>query len=229
MEMTVKIAEVFDSIQGEGQFAGTPSSFIRLTGCNLRCWFCDTPYTSWQPEGFQQTWQELVNRVADYSSSHIVVTGGEPLLQPDIVPLTAGLKALNRPITIETAGTLFRPVHADLMSISPKLANSTPDTQPWKHRHDVLRNQPHIVRQLMDAYPYQLKFVIDEPGDIDEVEDYVAGLQPLDPGNVWLMAQARQPEELAEKSGWLQQLARHRGFRFSPRLHVEQFGNARGK
>lgn len=229
MDDIVKIAEVFDSIQGEGQFAGTPSSFIRLSGCNLRCWFCDTPYTSWEPEGFQQTWQELVDRVAEYSSSHIVVTGGEPLLQPDIVPLTAGLKTLNRPITIETAGTVFRPVQADLMSISPKLANSTPSAQPWKDRHDMLRDQPHIVRQLMDGYRYQLKFVIDKPSDVDAVQQYIDGLQPLDPHNVWLMPQARQSEELAEKSGWVQQLAQHRGFRFSPRLHVEQFGNARGK
>lgn len=229
MDNIVKIAEVFDSIQGEGQFAGTPSSFIRLSGCNLRCWFCDTPYTSWQPEGFQQTWQELVARVAEYSSSHIVVTGGEPLLQPDIVPLTAGLKPLQRPITIETAGTVFRPVHADLMSISPKLANSTPQTRPWKHRHEALRHQPHVVRQLMETYPYQLKFVIDEAADIDDVDEYIGGLPPLDSHNVWLMPQARQSEELAEKSGWVQQLALQRGFRFSPRLHIERYGNARGK
>ncbi|MEO1995411.1 MAG: 7-carboxy-7-deazaguanine synthase QueE [Planctomycetaceae bacterium] len=225
----MRVAEVFDSIQGEGQFAGTPSSFVRLTGCNLRCWFCDTPYTSWQPEGSHQTWQELVSTVAGYSSSHIVVTGGEPLLQPDIVALTAGLKPLNRPITIETAGTVFRPVHADLMSISPKLANSTPRQQPWKGRHDATRHRPRVVRQLMESYPYQLKFVIDEQDDVDDVERYLAELQPLDSERVWLMPQARQTDELADKSGWVRQLAVQRGFRFSPRLHVERFGNARGK
>ena len=225
----MRIAEVFDSIQGEGQFAGTPSSFVRLTGCNLRCWFCDPPYTSWQPEGEQQNWQDVVATIAEYSSAHIVVTGGEPLLQPEIVALTNGLQTLNRPITIETAGTIFRPVHADLMSISPKLANSTPRHQVWKQRHEATRHRPLVMRQLMESYPYQLKFVIDKQNDVDEVERYLAGLPSLDSHCVWLMPQARQTDELAEKSGWVRELARERGFRFSPRLHVEQFGNARGK
>ena len=128
--LNVRIAEIFESVQGEGEFAGTPSVFVRTTGCNLRCWFCDTPYTSIRPEGFIRDWREVVRDVLRYDSRHVVLTGGEPLLQADLVPLAKALRSEGRIVTIETAGTVFRDVEADLMSISPKLASSTPPALP---------------------------------------------------------------------------------------------------
>ena len=125
----MRIAEIFESVQGEGQFAGTPSAFVRTTGCNLRCWFCDTRYTSWEPEGKQRTWQSVFEQVCEIPCEHVVVTGGEPLLQPDVVPLTLALGNAGKFVTIETAATVYRPVHADLMSISPKLASAAPATK----------------------------------------------------------------------------------------------------
>ena len=120
----MRISEVFCSIQGEGELAGTPSVFVRTTGCNLRCWFCDTAYTSWRPEGLHQSWEQLLDQIKAFDCLHVVVTGGEPLLQPEIVPLTQALTQLGKFVTVETAGTVERPVHADLMSISPKRPNS---------------------------------------------------------------------------------------------------------
>gem|GEM_PF-2907847 len=76
----VQIAEIFESIQGEGPWAGAQSLFIRTSGCNLRCWFCDTPYTSWKPEGSAWSLDELRCRVADSSAPDVVLTGGEPML-----------------------------------------------------------------------------------------------------------------------------------------------------
>ena len=122
----MRIAEVYASIQGEGQFAGTPSVFVRTTGCNLRCWFCDTPFTSWNPEGPFVSVADLFQQVAAFDIEHVVLTGGEPLLQPDSVPLCEQLLAAGHFVTIETAGTVYRPALASLMSISPKLANSSP-------------------------------------------------------------------------------------------------------
>src|SRR5512142_1991646 len=122
----MKISEIFHSIQGEGILAGVPSVFVRTSGCNLRCVWCDTPYTSWQPEGNQMTVSEILAEVLRWPGGHTVVTGGEPMIAPEIIELCRDLRGAGQHVTIETAGTVFAPVDCDLMSISPKLANSTP-------------------------------------------------------------------------------------------------------
>jgi 7-carboxy-7-deazaguanine synthase len=225
----LRIAELFHSVQGEGEFAGTPTVFVRTTGCNLRCWFCDTPYTSWNPEGEQRRWQDVLADVLRFDCQHVDLTGGEPFLQPDVVPLTKALTKAGRFVTIETAGTVFRPVWADLMSISPKLANSTPKSGIWADRHQRLRDNANVIRQLCDGYRYQLKFVIDRPADIDGVEQWLGRFSAISPEHVWLMPQAITAEEVTAKSQWLSRLAVQRGFRVSPRLHIERYGNVRGK
>jgi len=113
------ISEIFHSLQGEGSLIGVPSVFVRTSGCNLRCSWCDTPYTSWQPEGEQLSLEQILEQVAGYAARHAVVTGGEPMIAPEIVPLTERLRARGLHVTIETAGTVFAPVACDLMSISP--------------------------------------------------------------------------------------------------------------
>ncbi len=168
------IAELFHSIQGEGKLAGVPSVFVRTSGCNLRCWFCDTPYTSWKPEGVQREWKDLVEEVKKFHCEHVVITGGEPFLQDDVIPLAANLRKAGMHVTFETAGTIFLPVEADLMSISPKLANSIPhDDAVWKMKHDKLRDQPEVIRQMVTEYACQFKFVIDMPDDMTDVIAYL--------------------------------------------------------
>ena len=76
----MKIAEIYRSVQGEGLLTGVPSVFVRTSGCNLRCWFCDTPYTSWRPEGRDMSIDEIVAQVEEWDTRHVVVTGGEPML-----------------------------------------------------------------------------------------------------------------------------------------------------
>src|SRR5438552_1684305 len=154
----MKIAEIFYSIQGEGSLVGVPSVFVRTSGCNLRCEWCDTPYTSWRPEGTERALEEIVEQVQALGARHVVVTGGEPMIASGMVALTERLRGLGLHITIETAGTVFEPVACDLMSISPKLANSTPRDNRWAAQHDRLRIQPATLRQLMDRYAHQLKF-----------------------------------------------------------------------
>lgn len=228
----VRIAEIFHSIQGEGQFAGTPSVFVRTTGCNLRCWFCDTPYTSWQPEGEQRDWHDVLAQSLAYDCEHVVITGGEPLLQPEIVPLSTELANAGRLVTIETAGTVYRPVRAQLLSISPKLSNSTPretDQKRWIARHDRDRNNRLILRRLLNEYRCQLKFVVDKRRDLVEIEQFLQTCSPVAAESVWLMPQGTEADELAAKADWLEPEARRRGYRFCPRLHIELFGNVRGK
>lgn len=221
------IAETFQSVQGEGRYAGTPSLFIRTSGCNLRCWFCDTPYTSWEPEGVQRSLDSLLDEVRAAECRHVVITGGEPLLVPQLVPLTQAIAELGRCITIETAGTVDLPVAAGLMSISPKLDNSTPDDPVWRARHDRRRHRPAVIRRLTTDYDYQLKFVIDTPPDVAAVEQYLAEFPHVAADRVYLMPQARDRDTLRAKTDWLAPLAAARSWRVSPRLHIELFGNTR--
>jgi 7-carboxy-7-deazaguanine synthase len=222
----LKIAELFYSIQGEGSLVGVPSVFLRTSGCNLRCAWCDTPYTSWQPEGADLTLGQILDEVRAHPARHVVVTGGEPMIAPEIVPLTQRLHELGFHITIETAGTVVQPVECDLMSISPKLANSTPGGQ-WAAQHNRLRIQPEVLLELIARYPYQLKFVIEQPGDLDEVRALIGTLE-ADRSRVILMPEGTDPARLRERAVWLAEICKREGFRFSPRLHVDLYGHRRG-
>jgi 7-carboxy-7-deazaguanine synthase len=210
--------------------AGLPSLFVRLSGCNLRCTWCDTPYTSWSPEGSEMTIAAIIDEARRYPAAHTVVTGGEPMIAPQIVALTQALKNIGQHVTIETAGTVRQPVVCDLMSISPKLANSTPHEREggrWAAQHERLRYQPEVLRQLMAAYSYQLKFVVSSPQDLDEIERILK-----DTGArrelVLLMAEGTTRETIASRAAWITEICKREGFRYSPRLHIDLWGNRRG-
>jgi 7-carboxy-7-deazaguanine synthase len=222
----LKIAELFYSLQGEGSLVGVPSVFIRSSGCNLRCAWCDTPYTSWQPEGTELDLDRIVDEVQAHPARHVVITGGEPMIQPEMAPLTERLRALGMHITIETAGTVFQPVACDLMSISPKLSNSTPAGN-FAEPHDRLRIQPTILAELMARYEYQLKFVVENPADLQEIRALMEMLAaPRE--RVILMPEGTEPARLAERGLWLAEICKEEGFRFSPRLHIDLWGSRRG-
>ncbi|MCC6494341.1 MAG: 7-carboxy-7-deazaguanine synthase QueE [Pirellulales bacterium] len=227
----MKIAEIYKSIQGEGRLTGAPSVFVRASGCNLRCWFCDTPYASWQPEGHDYAVDEIVAEVEEWDCRHVVVTGGEPMLFAELLPLCRQLRRRGRHVTIETAGTLYLPVECDLMSISPKLGNSGPDParhSRWARRHERQRGQLDVLSRLLTEYDFQLKFVIDEPEEIAEVEQLLLELPQLPMERVMLMPQGRTIEDLAQRAAWLRQLCEGRGWTYCPRRQIEWFGAVRG-
>ena len=227
----MRIAEIFRSRQGEGLLSGTDSVFVRTSGCNLRCWFCDTPYTSWAPEGTDLSIDEIMQRVGEYDTSHVVITGGEPMLYAELAPLTALLASAGRHITIETAGTLDLAVTCDLMSISPKLSNSTPpraEHPRWAARHERTRHAPDVIRRLTRDYDYQLKFVVDHPDDCREVETYLDEFPTIARERVLLMPQGTDQIELDSRAAWLAPYCADAGLRFCPRKHIEWYGVARG-
>ena len=226
----MKISEIFYSIQGEGSLVGVPSVFVRTSGCNLRCVWCDTPYTSWNPEGAEMSIEAIVEQVQRYKARHVVITGGEPMIAPQVAELTGLLRAADMHITIETAGTVVRQVKCDLMSISPKLKNSVPvdrENGRWAVQHDRLRFQPEILRELISEYPYQLKFVVASAADLDEIELICASIR-AGRGNVILMPEGTTREAVHERSLWMAEICKQLGFRFSPRLHVDLWGDRRG-
>jgi 7-carboxy-7-deazaguanine synthase len=227
----MRISEIFYSIQGEGRLSGMPSLFIRTSGCNLRCIWCDTPYTSWNPDGKEMTLVEILHAIESYPLGHVVLTGGEPLLSHEIEELSVKLKAAGAHVTIETAATIFKPVSCDLVSMSPKLSNST----PWRRQngkfatmHEQHRLNFKVVQQFIDGYDYQLKFVVEREQDFTEVRQIVDALKNVDTTRVLIMAQARNRRQLHQKSRWIVELCKKFGYGYSPRLHIELYGNRRG-
>lgn len=228
---SLPIVETFVSVQGEGRLAGTRSWFVRTSGCNLRCSWCDTPYSSWRPESEQRSIDDLVEEFRGSAAAHAVVTGGEPLLLPGVASLCARLRSAGAHVTIETAGTVWLEVECDLLSVSPKLSNSTPgdDAGPgWAERHEQRRINLPALQRLLDAHPSrQLKFVVESEGDLAEIEDLLASLRGVEPRDVMLMPEGTTPEALAARA-FVEGAAADRGWSVSPRLHILLFGNTRG-
>lgn len=230
----MRISEIFHSIQGEGELTGVPSVFVRTSGCNLRCSWCDTPYASWNPVGEEMTVESIVERVLAYSCAHVVLTGGEPMIAKGIHDLAARLKKAGNHITIETAGTIAPDgIACDLASLSPKLANSTPSVElagaSWVERHEKTRLQPEILRQWIDSYPFQLKFVVSDQSQLAEIKNLLLFLdRSVPPSKTLLMPEGVTLEALGARRDWLIDACKRDGYRYCQRLHIDLFGNTRG-
>ncbi|QOJ01843.1 MAG: 7-carboxy-7-deazaguanine synthase QueE [Phycisphaeraceae bacterium] len=229
------VSETFTSVQGEGKLTGVPSWFVRLSGCNLRCGWCDTPYASWSPEGRRVRIADLIGLAEASGVRHAVITGGEPMIFPGVVELSRGLSSAGLHVTVETAGTVDLAAHADLMSVSPKLRNSTPaEGDPrdpggsWRARHESRRLNIPALRALLGRAPdRQVKFVVSSPDDLAEIGCLLAELPGLRPDEIILM-----PEGVTvpakERVAWVVAECVRRGWRYGHRLHIELFGNTRG-
>lgn len=239
--------EIFYSLQGEGVSYGKPSVFVRLSQCNLHCFWCDTAYT-WNFEGttFEHTEDtpngqakfdrgketvdiesyDLAQKLASFECNRYIVTGGEPLLQqPALQEMLATLKSLKKGafIEIETNGTIIPRAGLDALidqyNVSPKLAHS--------------RNQPEVRRQkealsfFGESSKSNFKFVVSRPGDINEVEEIVQ-LSGMPRHRVALMPEGTTPMALSDKFGWINQTCLERGFNFTDRLHIHLYGDTRG-
>ncbi len=223
------VAETFASLQGEGILAGTPSFFIRTSGCDLRCAWCDTPYASWRPEGAHRRVEELVAEAVASGLAHVVVTGGEPLIQREIGRLTRALAAAGLHVTVETAGTRAPEIHCDLLSLSPKTAISDPEG-PWRERHRRRRADLAPARALLARHrEHQLKLVVRGPEDVPEVLALLDALPEARRDRVLLMPEARTRAELAARAPVVARLCLEHGFRYSPRLHLDLWNAARGR
>lgn len=231
MNASLRISEIFASIQGEGKWAGVPSTFIRVSGCNLRCVWCDTPYASWTPEGPIMDLNSIVAEAENHGLRHVVVTGGEPMLFEAIEQLTARLHRNGHLITIETAGTVYRDVACDLMSISPKLSHSTPpDSTGWRERHEAARLNIGVLTRLIETYPHQLKFVFgnDVVQDQREIKELLTQLPSVLPEEVLAMPEGRDSQSLRSAQKRLVEVCMVQGWRLAPRLQIDLFGDTRG-
>lgn len=233
------VNELFYSLQGEGKLAGTPSVFIRTSGCNLRCWFCDSYHTSWEPTHAWLDIETIMDRVTSHEEAdHVVVTGGEPLIHDEIVSLLDRLSTAGYHTTIETNGTIYRDATIDLASISPKLASSTPtaDKDPqgdgdWAERHDDRRSDMDSLCQLIEAYEGQLKFVVTDRDDMQEINQLVEQIRNtadsrVRDSDVLLMPEGATQHRLNQTRELTAEIALEHGYQYTPRLHVDLWNDA---
>jgi len=223
--------EIFRSIQGEGVNSGMTAAFLRLAFCNLRCSWCDTKY-SWDWQHYNQDSEvvilpskEIVKHLRKLGSKHLVVTGGEPLIQQtELNNLLMSLKGEGYYIEIETNGTI--PPTSDLLSltdqwnVSPKLENS---------------GNPLSAREVPEAYSVfaslsssYFKFVIIDESDLDEVRT-LTNRYRIAPARVLLMPEGTEREMILARGRWLADVCRDQGYRFCTRLHILLWGNTRGE
>jgi 7-carboxy-7-deazaguanine synthase len=227
------ISEIFYSIQGEGELTGVPSVFVRMSGCNLRCNWCDTMYASWDPEGTQMCLEEILRKVDAFPAQHCVLTGGEPMVAQGIHELASALRQKGKHITIETAATILPAgIACDLASLSPKLSNSAPDSrikEAWHRKHEKLRRQPAVIREWLDRFPYQLKFVVTSGADIEEIQLLLRDMgRTIPPVKILLMPEGTSTEVIRGRDETLLEICKRYGYRYCNRLHIELFGHTRG-
>ncbi len=155
MQQTLRITEIFYSLQGETRTAGLPTVFVRLTGCPLRCQYCDTAYAF--NGGQLQSLDDILEQVAAYRPRHVCVTGGEPLAQPNCIPLLARLCDAGYEVSLETSGAL------DIAAVDTRVSRVLDLKTPGSA--EVSRNRYENVAQLTPND--QVKFVICSREDYD--------------------------------------------------------------
>jgi 7-cyano-7-deazaguanosine (preQ0) biosynthesis protein QueE len=223
------VSEVFGPTwQGEGPSLGRRAGFVRLGRCNLRCTFCDTPYT-WRWEDHDPAVElttrpaaDIVAEVLAMDVPLVVVTGGEPLLQQRHLPALLGpLRAAGIEVEIETAGTLAPTDDVAALvtrfNVSPKLANSGNDLER--------RYRPDVLRAFEATGKAGFKFVVADEADLDEVRRIVdaCGL-----GDVWVMAEGTDATTVVERTRRLADPVLAQGWNLTTRLHVLIWGDRRG-
>lgn len=239
--VSLPINELFYSLQGEGKLAGVPSVFIRTSGCNLRCWFCDSYHTSWEPTHAWLDIDTIIDDVEDHDQAeHVVVTGGEPLIHDETLELLDRLSAAGYHMTVETNGTIYREAAIDLASVSPKLRSSTPtetkdpkEDGQWADRHETRRIDMDGLCRLVEDYTFQLKFVVTDRDDMQEINQLVNRLRAstdavIRDSDVLLMPEGATRERLDETRELTADVAMEHGYQYTPRLHVDLWNDAPG-
>lgn len=233
-------AEIFQTLQGEGPSLGLPAVFIRLSQCNLHCVWCDTPYTwNWEKtpwshedgkkfskkeQSLELTPAEIAPLITRHGCPRVVITGGEPLLQQDEIVALIPILENVREIEFETNGTrLPTPdlnVLATQYNVSPKLANSGMDAKT--------RLYPEVLDFFSANPKATFKFVVQNDTDLAELAE-IQKTHAISPERISLMPEGRNAEILKKRAQWLAALCIENGYRFSPRLHVQLWGDERGR
>ena len=250
LSKTQPIQELSVVIQGEGSLMGIPHLLIRLSGCRLRCQFadsfCDTWYASWNPEKGSFTLQDVIDFIEKNNHiSHVFITGGGPTLHRELLPQLVDIcKNMLLYVTIETEGSEFVSTNADLISLSPKLSNSTPQVgtkKPWggvvtdkeREQHERWRTNVVAMSDLIDhqikrGKDYQLKPVISNRESLKEFIELQERLGVVN-SKCWLMPEGINDEQLTKNRQLLFDVCTKYGYNYTDRLHIIAYkGDKRG-
>ena len=239
--------EIFLSVQGEGKSSGRPSVFVRTSLCNLHCVWCDTDYTwNWvgtpfahnrdSEPGYQKFRQdeqivemtpaEVAEAVLRFDCRNVVLTGGEPMLQHEgLTAVMQQLRAVDAGFRfeVETNGTIEPPAEFDAQidqyNVSPKTSNSGNAAR--------LRRKGGALRFFAASPKATFKFVVASAADLEEIRE-LAGAFDVPAERIYLMPEGTDSETLQRRGSWLAGECEKRGYRFSDRLHIHEFGNRRG-
>ena len=226
----MKISEIFESIQGEGNNAGKPAVFLRTAECNLKCVWCDTKYTwDWKNYDYSKevneiSIKEVRQSLEQFRVRHFVINGGEPLMQQDDL---AELLTFLKPkfyVEVETNGTILPnnalSVLVDQWNVSPKTKNSG---NPLEMCED---NECYtFFSKKKNCY---FKYVVESEEDLIEINQLISKYN-LEKERVLLMTQAMTKEEILAKEKNVFTISKKNSLGFSPRLHVMKWGSQRGK
>ena len=217
---SLRLSELFLSLQGEGTSAGTPAHFIRLQGCDVGCAWCDSKYTWDAAGGRAVTIHAAFAELAALGDAPLlVVTGGEPLEHPGLVALlTAAVDRWPR-VEVETSGLFEPPLHTERLhyNVSPKLPSATPRwSETWRHVESWVA-EPHAT----------FKLVVGDPPDLDDALRLIEQRR-LPHDRVLLMPEGLTDEAVRARARGLAEACKRHGLRMSPRLHIWMWGARRG-
>jgi len=241
------IPEIFYTIQGEGKNIGKPSVFIRLSLCNLYCFWCDTDYTwNWEKTSFKHqndskvaykkfkkedslkimSEEEILEILKQYPCENLVITGGEPLVQKkDLLGLLQILKSYNPNyhIEFETNGTIVPDKKLDVLTdqynVSIKLHNALVSEKERINKEAALF--------FAQSPKSNFKFVVDIPQDLEEIQNLLEKFA-IEPKKVYIMPLGTNMKSLQKKQQWLVEICKQQGFNYTDRLHILIYGNKRG-
>lgn len=232
--------KIFYTIQGEGKFVGYPTTFVRLSRCNLRCAWknkdgsitrCDTPHTSFNPEINKTNIAQLIKDIHEIDCKHVCISGGEPYFQRNLPELINGLVDLGHFVSLETNGTLYRESKASYISLSPKLSTSSADPEFGKV-HDVQRINYKSLESFVLNHDCQFKFVANSAEDIREIleikRNIWENIQVDINDMIWLMPQGIYTEQFDEKLEWISEVCKQYKWKMTDRMHIRIWGQKKG-
>lgn len=214
LSVRLKLTEIFYSLQGEADTAGIPTAFVRLTGCPLRCQYCDTAYAFHGGEWWQLA--AILERVAEFGAHYVCVTGGEPLAQPNCLALLSALAEAGHRVSLETSGAMA------IEAVDPRVIRVVDVKTPGSREEH--RNRYEQLALLRPEE--QIKFVLCDRADYDWSRGKLASLRLVERCQV-LFSPSHEQLPARQLADWI--LADRLPVRFQIQLHKHLWGNEPGR